>query len=119
MCLFLTSDLAVDPPEGSFGHAMELNKNLSDPAWLQGEDKLLLQLPDVHTGRSCRRTRQNIYIIIYNKSQVQSHVADIIPLSRNASLGYWVQCCTWNVVEGRKGFSAEVDRGRPLPHLLH
>lgn len=49
----MTSDLAVDPPEGSFGHAVEFNKDLSDPARLQGEDKLLLQLPDVHASRSC------------------------------------------------------------------
>lgn len=46
---FLTSDLAVDPPEGSFSHAMEFDKDLSDPARFQGEDELLLQLPDAHT----------------------------------------------------------------------
>lgn len=45
----LTSNLAVDPPEGSFSHAVEFNKDLSDPAWVQGEDKLLLQLSNVHT----------------------------------------------------------------------
>lgn len=27
--------------------------------------------------------------------------------------------CTWNVVKGRQRFGAEVDGGRPLPHLLH
>lgn len=31
----LTSDLTVDPPEGSFGHAVEFDEGLSDPARLQ------------------------------------------------------------------------------------
>lgn len=48
MFRLLTSDLAIDPPEGSFGHAVEFDEDLSDPTRLQGEDELLLQLPDVH-----------------------------------------------------------------------
>lgn len=56
---FLTSDLTVDPPERSFGYAMQFNQGLSDPAWLQQEDELLLQLPDVHARGSCWRGGKN------------------------------------------------------------
>lgn len=45
----LNSDLTVDPPEGSFSHAVEFDEDLPDPARLQQKDELLLQLPDVHT----------------------------------------------------------------------
>ena len=47
----VTSDLAVDPPEVPLGHAVDLDQDLTHPAWLQGQDELLLQLPDAHTGR--------------------------------------------------------------------
>lgn len=49
----LNSDLTVDPPEGSFSHAVEFDEDLPDPARLQQKDELLLQLPDVHTRWSC------------------------------------------------------------------
>lgn len=49
LCHLLTSDLIVDPPVGSFSHAVELNEGLSDLARLQQEDELLFQLPNVHT----------------------------------------------------------------------
>lgn len=46
----LTSDLAVDPPERSLGHAVQFDQGLPDSPGLQQEDELLLQLPDVHAG---------------------------------------------------------------------
>lgn len=46
----LASDLAVDPPERSLGHAVQFDQGLPDSPGLQQEDELLLQLPDVHAG---------------------------------------------------------------------
>lgn len=46
----LTSDLAIDPPERPFGHAVQFDQRLPDPPRLQQQDELLLQLPDAHAG---------------------------------------------------------------------
>lgn len=114
----LNSDLTVDPPEGSFSHAVEFDEDLPDPARLQQKDELLLQLPDVHTRWSCGGMKSqvlrdgNVPVSSY-----RSHAGDFL-FDRQQNMTS-EESTTWNVVERRQRLGAEVDGGRSLPHLLH
>lgn len=107
-------DLTVNPPEGSFGHPMQLNEDLSDMSSIQWQNELLFKLADIHTGRHC--WEQDTNSTSNPKKQSTYHKIKKFILSQ---LNVCASGCTRYIVEWGQLFGTKVDCGWALPQLLH
>ncbi len=69
--LMVFPDLTINPPEGSFGHAMQLDEDLLDVSRIQWQNELLFKLTDIHTGR--RWWEQNTNSVSTNTNSVSTN----------------------------------------------